>query len=315
MNSKKILHVDENHPCLIAGLEALGFKNDTAYHTPLEELLKKIDQYTGLIIRSRFPIDQQFIDAASQLAFIGRVGAGLENIDLDYAHSKNIHLIAAPEGNRNAVGEHALGMLLTLTNKLRLGHQAIQHGKWLREAHRGWELEGKTIGIIGYGNTGNSFAQKLSGFDVTVLCHDIKTDVGNNYAKQVSLKTLQEQSDVISLHIPQTPLAHRLIDHRFIAAMKKPFWFLNTARGSAVVTSDLVNGLKSGKVFGAGLDVLEYESKSFTSIFNSQNPPEPLKYLLQSENVLLSPHVGGWTVESHKKLAETIVEKVKKLPF
>ena len=315
MNKKKILHVDQNHPCLIEGLEALGFSNEIAYETPVSEILKKIHDYSGLIIRSRFTIDQQFIDTAEKLQFIGRVGAGLENIDVNYAASKNIQLIAAPEGNRNAVGEHTLGMLLGLTNKLHPGHQAIQKGQWLREEHRGWELEGKTIGIMGYGNMGNSFAKKLSGFDVEVLCYDIKDNVGNKNAKQVSLKTLQEQAQVISLHTPQTPLTQKMIDADFIAQMHHPFWLLNTARGSAVVTADLVSGLKSGKVLGAGLDVMEYESKSFTSIFSSETLPSPLQYLLQAENVLLSPHVGGWTLESHRKLADTIVKKIRKLSF
>lgn len=313
MKVKKVLHVDENHPCLMEGLEALGFKNEVAYHTPVGELLKKIDQYEGLIIRSRFPVNQTFLKAATQLKFIGRVGAGLENIDLDYASSKNIQLVAAPEGNRNAVGEHTLGMLLTLTNKLRLGHQSIQKGQWLREQHRGWELEGKTIGIIGYGNMGNSFAQKLIGFDVNVICYDIKAGVGNQNAKQVSLATLQQNAHVISLHTPQTSQTQKMINRDFIAQMKNPFWLLNTARGSAVVTNDLVDGLKSEKILGAGLDVLEYESNSFTSIFDSDALPPALQYLLEANNVVLSPHVGGWTIESHQKLAATIVEKIKLL--
>jgi len=314
MKKPKVLHVDENHPLLIEGLEKLGFENVIAYTASLEDLLPKLSQYQGLVLRSRFPIDQKVLDAATQLQFIGRVGAGLENIDLDYARSKNIHLIAAPEGNRNAVGEHALGLLLALMNKLRLGHEKIRKGEWLREAHRGWELEGKTVGLIGYGNTGKSFAKKLSGFNaVKVLCYDIKPDVGDSYAKQVTLEDLQEKTQVLSLHIPETKETLAMIDAAFIKRMQFPFWFINTARGKAVVTKDLVSGLKNGKILGAGLDVLEYESSSFHSVFSAPNPPEELDYLIQSERVLLSPHVAGWTEESHTKLAQTIVEKVKAL--
>ena len=311
MNPSKILHVDENHPLLLEGLEDLGYQNVLAYKTPLEELLNEIIQYEGMVIRSRFPIDKEFIDSAKNLRFIARVGAGLENIDLKYAQSKNIHLIAAPEGNRNAVGEHTLGLLLGLMNKLRLGHRSIQDGKWLRETHRGFELENKTVGIIGYGNTGKNFAQKLKGFSVRVLCHDILPNKGDDNATQVDLKTLMKEAQVLSLHIPQSTLTEEMINQNFISEMKHPFWFLNTARGKAVNTNDLVNGLKSGKILGAGLDVLEYESASFHSIFNAKNRPEALTYLLSADNVLLSPHVGGWTIESHQKLAQTILDKIK----
>ncbi len=313
MTTYRILHVDDNHPLLLEGLTAMGHENHLAYDVPLETLLPSLSQYDGLVIRSRFPIDKTFIDAATKLKFIARVGAGLENIDREYAQSKNIALIAAPEGNRNAVGEQALGMLLALTNKLRPAHQSIQQGQWLREAHRGWELEGKTVGIIGYGNTGKSFAKKLQGFAVNVLCYDILPKVGDAYATQVDLASLQAASHVISLHIPQTPFTHGMIHRKFIDQMQHPFWLINTARGKAVITEDLVEGLKSGKILGAALDVLEYESASFHSIFNAQQRPPALDYLLHADQVLLSPHVAGWTFESHQKLAQTIVDKIKNL--
>lgn len=313
MITKRILHIDENHPCLIEGLYDLGFENDIAYETPREEIEKNIAPYEGIVIRSRFPIDQSFLEKAKSLQFIARVGAGLENIDVSYAQKKGIYLVAAPEGNSNAVGEHALGMLLSLFNKLHQAHLSIQSGNWLREAHRGWELEWKTIGLIGYGNTGKSFAEKLKGFKVNVLCYDIKAGVGNENAKQVSLETLQKKSHVLSLHIPQNQETNGLINASFIKEMHHPFWFLNTARGKAVLTEDLVEGLKSGKILGAGLDVLEYESSSFHSIFSKTDRPKSLDYLLEAENVLLSPHVAGWTFESHRKLAETIVSKIKLL--
>ncbi|MDB4227378.1 2-hydroxyacid dehydrogenase [Flavobacteriaceae bacterium] len=311
MNAPLILHVDENHPLLVEGLETLGYKNILAYETPIKEVLKNLHHYSGMVIRSRFPVNKEFIDAGKNLKFIARVGAGMENIDVEYAQIKNILLIAAPEGNKNAVGEHTLGLLLSLMNKLRNGHQSIRQGDWLREEHRGWELEGKTIGIIGYGNTGKKFAEKLKGFNVTILYNDILQGIGDKNATEASIKTLQEKSDVLSLHIPQNDSTYRMINTSFIKAMKKPFWFLNTARGKAVVTEDLVEGLNSGKILGAGLDVLEYESSSFRSIFKKANRPKALEHLLSAENVLLSPHVGGWTFESHRKLAQTILNKIK----
>ncbi|MGA0373264.1 MAG: 2-hydroxyacid dehydrogenase [Flavobacteriaceae bacterium] len=311
----KVLHLEENHPALIEGLQALGFENDAAYTDSLHEILAKIDQYDGLIIRSKYPIDEDFLSRAKKLKFIGRVGAGLENIDLKAVELRNIHLLNAPEGNRNAVGEHTLGMLLSLMNRLKAGDAAIRSGQWDRESHRGWELSGRTVGIIGYGNTGKSFAQRISGFEVKTLCYDILDNVGDQFALQVSWEMLQSQCEVISLHIPQTQQTRGMIDKKFIAGMAHPFWLLNTARGSAVVTDDLVTGLKSKKVIGAGLDVLEYETQSFSSIFDEKELPSALLYLIEAENVLLSPHVAGWTQESHFKMASTIVEKVKKLFF
>ena len=250
---------------------------------------------------------------AKNLKFIGRVGAGIENIDVHAVINKNIYLINAHEGNRNAVGEHCVGMLLGLMNNLKAGHESIQAGQWDRDGHRGWELSGRTIGIIGYGNTGKSFAQRVSGFDVSTLCYDILDNVGDENALQVSMEELMTKSEVISIHTPHTPITRGIIDYKFIEEMNHSFWLLNTARGSAVVTEDLVTGLQSGKIMGAGLDVLEYETRSFSSIFNDDKLPLALEYLIQAKNVILSPHVGGWTRESQIKLATTIVEKIKKI--
>ena len=311
MRKPLILHVDENHPLLIKGLKDMGFENVIEYNTPLEKLIPNLKLYKGLVIRSRFPIDKKFLDLATNLKFIARVGAGLENIDISYAEQKNISLIAAPEGNRNAVGEHALGMLLGIMNKLRMGHQNISKGLWLRELHRGYEIEGKTVGIIGYGNTGKSFAKKLTGFnDVEILCYDIKPNLGDKIAKQVSINELQSKAQIISLHVPETDQTIGMIDKNFISKMKHPFWLINTARGKAVVTKDLVDAIKSKKIIGAGLDVLDYESSSFSSVFNSDKELNSLKFLIEAEQVILSPHVGGWTVESHQKLAKTILNKI-----
>lgn len=313
-NQLKILHLDSNHPLLREQLEALGFENHQDFTSSKEEIEAKIQDYHGVVIRSRFKIDKTFLDKATNLEFIARVGAGLESIDCEYAISKSIHLIAAPEGNRNAVGEHALGMLLSLMNKLNQANLSVKNGNWLREGHRGYELEGKTVGIIGYGNMGKAFAKKLRGFDVDVLCYDILPFVGDQNAKQVSLEEVQQKADVLSLHIPWTPETDKMVNEQFINAFAKPFWFINTARGRAVVTADLVKALESGKILGAGLDVLEYEKLSFEKLFEGEKP-EAFTYLLEAENVLLSPHIAGWTFESHQKLAQVIVDKIKNIYF
>ncbi|TYC13546.1 hydroxyacid dehydrogenase [Bizionia gelidisalsuginis] len=305
-----ILHLDSNHPLLIQQLNALGFTNDEDYSTSKEGIEKIIHNYDGFIIRSRFKIDADFLDKATKLKFIARVGAGLENIDCAYAHQKGITLIAAPEGNCNAVGEHSLAMLLSLFNKLNTADREVRSGKWLRENNRGLELDGKTVGLIGYGNMGKSFAKKLRGFEVTTLCYDIKPQMDDDNATQVSLQELQQRSDVVSLHTPETPLTTNMVNTEFINGFAKPFWLINTARGKSVVTSNLVSALKSGTILGAGLDVLEYEKASFENLFSNELP-EAFKYLINSKNVLLSPHVAGWTIESKEKLAQTIVNKIK----
>jgi D-3-phosphoglycerate dehydrogenase len=312
-NNIKILHIDSNHPLLWNELEEAGFTNEEDFTSTKEQIESKIQDYHGIVIRSRFKIDKKFIDKARNLQFIARVGAGLESIDCEYAISKNITLIAAPEGNSNAVGEHALGMLLSLMNQLNRADKMVREGKWIREGHRGYELEGKTIGLIGYGNMGKSFAKKLRGFDVKVLFYDILENCDDENATQVSLQELQQYSDVLSLHIPWTPQTDKMVTTRFINQFAKPFWFLNTSRGNNVVTDDLVEALKSGKIIGAGLDVLEYEKLSFENLFIGLQKPEAFDYLLRSENVLLTPHIAGWTFESHQKLAQVIVTKIKKL--
>lgn len=306
----KILHLDNNHPLLLKMLKDAGFTNEENYTISKAGTEEIISEYNGIVIRSRFNIDKQFLDAAKNLKFIARVGAGLESIDIDYAEKLGVKLIAAPEGNRNAVGEHSLGMLLSLFNNLNKADKEVKNGLWNREANRGIELDGKTVGIIGYGNMGKAFSRKLSGFDCEVICYDIKENVGDENAKQVSLKELQQQADVLSLHTPWTPLTDKMIDAEFINAFSKPFWLINTARGKSVVTEDLVSALKSGKVLGAGLDVLEFEKLSFETLFDSDNLPNSLKELFAMDNVILSPHIAGWTVESKEKLATVIAEKI-----
>ena len=307
----KILHLDLNHPLLLEQLNNAGFTNEEDYKSTKSEIEAKIHSYDGIMIRSRFSIDATFLDKATNLKFIGRVGAGLENIDCVYAEKKGLYLISAPEGNRNAVGEHTLGMLLSLFNKLNKADKEVRNGKWLREENRGIELDGRTVGLIGYGNMGKSFAKKLRGFDVKVLCYDIKPNVGNENCTQVSLEELQEKADVLSLHTPQTEITKNMLNASFINNFKKDFWLINTARGTSVITKDLVAALKSGKILGAGLDVLEYEKTSFENLFSDAKMPDAFQYLINANNVILSPHVAGWTVESKEKLAQTIVDKIK----
>jgi len=308
----KVLHIDINHPLIIEQFAELGFTNDEDYTSSKDQIEAKIADYDGLIIRSRFTIDKQFLDKAKNLKFIGRLGAGLENIDTKYAKSLGIFLAAAPEGNRNAVGEHALGMLLSLFNKLNTADKEVRNGKWDREGNRGIELEGKVVGVIGYGNMGKAFAKKLKGFDVEeVICYDIKGGVEDDNARQVGIMEFQSRVDVISLHVPQTELTIGMIDAEYLDKFKKPIWIINTARGKCIKTKDLVDALKSGKVLGAGLDVLEYEKASFENMFTDDNLPEAFQYLIASDQVMLSPHVAGWTVESKIKLAQTVVDKVK----
>lgn len=307
----KVLLLDTNHERIKEGLRALKIPYDEDYSSSKHAIEEKIHLYDGIVIRSRFGIDRPFLEKAISLRFIARVGAGLENIDTAFAESKNIHLIAAPEGNRNAVGEHALGMILSLFNRLKIADNEVRKGIWLRAENRGIELEGKTVGIIGYGNMGKAFAKKLKGFDSEVLCYDILPDVGDENARQVSLEELMERTEVLSLHTPQTPLTKKMVNKEFINRFAKPFYLINTARGSAVVTEDLVDALKSGKIPGACLDVLEYEKSSFENMFTDENSlPEAFSYLIHSDQVLLSPHIAGWTHESNFKMADTIIKKI-----
>lgn len=312
----KILHLDQNHPLLITSLTSFGFENDEDYSSDKETIEKKIALYDGLIIRSRFRIDKNFLEKATRLQFIGRVGAGLESIDVDYAGQKGIQLFSAPEGNRNAVSEHALGMLLALFNNLVNANEEVKNGQWNREKNRGIELDGKVVGLIGYGHMGKAFAKKLKGFEVEVLCYDIKEGVGDQNAKQVPLATLFDKAEVVSLHTPWTPLTDKMVNQKFINNFKNPFWLLNTARGKSVVTKDVVAALKSKKILGAGLDVLEYEKLSFEQLFENQGSmPDAFQELLGMKQVILSPHIAGWTVESKRKLAQTLVDKLRQAQF
>ena len=303
----KILQLDKNHPLITEQLSAKGFEVDDDFSSSYDDVLKKIDAYDGIIIRSRIPIDRNFIEHGKNLKFIARVGAGMENIDGEFATKSGISLISSPEGNRDSVAEHVLGMLLILMNRLFIASNEVKNGIWKREENRGDELLGKTFGIIGYGNMGKAVAKRLSGFGVKVIFHDILPNLSDEFATQVSLDTLKNEADILSLHIPITNETHHLIDAQFISEMKKDFYFINTARGKNVKTSDLVEAIRSGKVRGACLDVLEYEKPSFENLEVENNDSA---FLLQSEKVIVTPHIAGWTVQSKEKLAQVIVDKI-----
>ncbi|QIY84141.1 hydroxyacid dehydrogenase [Chryseobacterium sp. NEB161] len=303
----KILQLDKNHPLISEQLTAKGFLVEEDHTSSYDEVLEKISDYDGLIIRSRIPLDKNFLNRASHLKFIARVGAGMENIDAETAANLGIKLINSPEGNRDSVAEHVVGMLLILMNRLFIAANEVKNGIWKREENRGDELLGKTFGIIGYGNMGKAVAKRLSGFGVEVIFYDILPDLSDEYAAQVSLKELQERANILSLHIPLTPETHYLIDGEFISKMEKDFYFINTARGKNLKTKALVEAIRSGKVLGACLDVLEYEKSSFENL-ESEN--QDLKFLLDSDKAIVTPHIAGWTHQSKEKLAQVIVDKI-----
>lgn len=303
----KILQLDKNHPLISQQLTAKGFVVEEDHTSSYDEVLEKISDYDGLIIRSRIPLDKNFLTRASHLKFIARVGAGMENIDAETAANLGIKLINSPEGNRDSVAEHVVGMLLILMNRLFIAANEVKNGIWKREENRGDELLGKTFGIIGYGNMGKAVARRLSGFGVEVIFYDILPDLSDEYATQVSLKEFQERADILSLHIPLTPETHYLIDEVFISKMEKDFYFINTARGKNLKTKALVEAIRSGKVLGACLDVLEYEKSSFENL-ESEN--QDLKFLLDSDKAIVTPHIAGWTHQSKEKLAQVIVDKI-----
>jgi D-3-phosphoglycerate dehydrogenase len=306
----KVVFLDIVHPILEERLSRSGYECLDASAMSADDCKLIIKDAVGIVIRSRFRLDESFLQNAEQLRFIARSGAGMENIDIDYCNSRNIQLHNAPEGNRNAVGEHALGMLLSLFNNLNKGDQEVRNGVWDREGNRGIELDGKTVGIIGYGNNGSAFAKKLRGFDVKVLAYDkYKSGFGNDFVQECDMDDIFEQSDILSLHIPQNEETIALVDGDFLSAFKKDIFLINLARGKIVQTSALVNGLKSGNVLGACLDVLEYEKSSFESFFEQELPAD-FKYLLESDKTILSPHVGGWTYESYFKLSNVLADKI-----
>jgi len=306
----KVVFLDTVHPILNEELTANGYNCIDASAKSMEQCVDLLKDAIGIVIRSRFSLDKNILDHCKNLKFIARSGAGMENIDIDYCNSRNITLYNAPEGNRNAVAEHALGMLLSLFNNLNKGDSEIRNGTWDREGNRGIELDGKTIGIIGYGNNGSAFIKKLSGFDVEILVYDkYKSGFSNNQIKEATLSEIQEKATVLSFHIPQNEETIYFGNSSFFDGFLNNFYLINLSRGKIIKTADLVAAIKSTKILGACLDVLEYEKSSFESFFEQEITPE-FEYLLQSEKVILSPHVGGWTKESYYKLSKVLSDKI-----
>tara|TARA_B100000683_G_scaffold111577_1_gene109898 strand:- start:366 stop:1295 length:930 start_codon:yes stop_codon:yes gene_type:complete len=302
----KVLLIDNTHPNLQITLEKNNFVCHHALSLSKSEIEEKISEYEGILIRSRFEIDSQFIDKAINLKFIARAGSGMENIDVSYAKLKKIKCFNAAEGNRQAVAEHAIGMILSLFNKLNISDQEVRKGKWNREKNRGIELFGKTIGIIGFGNNGSAFAKVLEGFGVNILCYDKYLE---SYSYQSTMEKIYEQADIVSLHIPLNEETKYLVDKDFIEKFEKNIFIINTSRGKCVNTKDLVMKIKDKKVLGACLDVLEYEKLSFEQLSKIGDNQE-LRFLLESKNVILSPHIAGWTHESRLKISEILTKKI-----
>lgn len=306
----KILFIDSNHPLLHETLQKAGHECDLEYSWTKAEIIGHIHLYDGVVIRSRIQLNKEIIDKAVKLKFIARAGAGMENIDVAYAESKGIKCLHAPEGNRDAVAEHAIAMLLSLFNNLHRANAEVRSGKWIREGNRGVELMGKTVGIIGYGNMGSAFAERLKGFGVTVLVYDkYKKGFGTDTIIESTMERLFAEADVISLHTPLTEETAYYINDAFIRSFKKNIYIINTARGKCLNTADLVKNIRSGKVSGACLDVLEYEMTSFETL-ETADLPEAFQYLIQSDKVVLSPHIAGWTHESNEKIAAVLAEKI-----
>ena len=306
----KILIIDELHPYLKTALENLGCICDDYPDISSSEVASIIPHYQGLVLRAKIKVDKHLIDKATQLKFIARAGAGMETIDVKYATSKGIKCISSPEGNRGAVAEHAIGMLLSLLNKLKKSDSEIRQGIWNRRSNWGVSIEGKTVGIIGYGNTGSEFANRLSSFGVNILAYDkYKSGFSNDIVTEVNIDQLKQEADIISLHLPLTEETKFLVDKPFIEGCNKSFYLINTSRGAIVKTEALVNALKTNKILGCCLDVLEYEQQNFESLFK-QDLPSDFSYLINSENAILSPHIAGWTVESFLKHSEVLFKKI-----
>ncbi|TCD12680.1 phosphoglycerate dehydrogenase [Pedobacter frigidisoli] len=307
---KKILIVDDLHPAFKERAIEMGYEVDDEPQITRQQTIDKIKDYVGIAVRTKFRIDEELFAAAPNLKFVARAGAGLDNIDDKIAFERNIALINAPEGNCDAVGEHATGLLLSLMNNFRNADAEIRNGIWDREGNRGYELKGKKVGIIGYGHMGQSFAKKLAGFEVDVMAYDkYKTGFSDAFAREVSMEEIVKHSDVLSLHIPLTAETKQMVDDEYFYHFKKPIFFINTARGEIVNTSAVLNAIKTGKILGAGLDVLQTEK------FPALSEQDWYNELKVNNKVILTPHVGGWTFDSYRKISEVLGEKLLNLKF
>ena len=302
----KVLFIDNTHPILKKELELNGFICEEETSKSKEKIMYNISSYDGIVIRSRFKIDSAFLDHSNNLKFIARAGSGMENIDVKYANKKGIKCYKAPDGNRQAVAEHTLGILLSLFNNISRSHLEIKKKKWIREKNRGIEIQGKKIAIIGYGNNGAAFAKLLENFGVTIMSYDKYL---YNYSYKTSMKNIYKNADIVSLHVPLTPETKYLVNSKFISSFKKDIYIINTSRGNCVNTKDLVCAMKNGKILGACLDVLEFEATSFEKL-SKIDKNQDLKYLLNNDQVILTPHIAGWTKESNFKIAKVLSEKI-----
>ena len=310
---RKVLFIDRSHPFLPGRLTELGFDCETAYDLSKEDIQARLPGYFGVVLRSRINIDAEFIDAGPSLAFVAREGVGVEHIDVDYAEARGVRVVVSPEGSRDTVGEHALGLLLCLMNNLSRADAQIRRGEWIREGNRAVEIKGKTVGILGYGNMGTAFAQRLAGFEARVIVYDkYKKAYGDHYAEAVDLETLFREADILSIHIPYSETNHHFINDDFLNRFQKPIFVVNTARGLVLNTADLVKHLENGRVRGAALDVLEYEESSFEKVAFA-DLPAPFHYLCRADNVVLSPHIAGWSFESKLGHGRVLADKIERL--
>lgn len=310
MAAPRVLFIESVHPELSKRLEDSGFVCDHLYDHSRQDILHTLHLYTGVVVRSRITIDQEFLDHAPRLRFIARSGSGLENIDVAEAGVRDIRLFNSPEGNRDAVGEHVTGMLLTLMNRLHIADRQVRGGQWLREENRGVEIAGKTLAIIGYGQMGSSVARKLSGFGCRILAHDIAiSHTADSYTELVPMDTIFREADIVSLHLPLTPDTLGYADEGFFQSFRKSIWFVNTARGKHTDTTALANALETGRVRGACLDVLEYEKASLEGL-DLKETPHAWQRIIASDRVLLTPHVAGWTTESYLRLSSVLADKI-----
>lgn len=306
----KIIFVDQDaHPFLRQALESAGHTVDDHQRTSREEILAILPAYDGLMVRSRLKIDRELLDAGSSLKFVARWGVGTEHIDLNYAATRGIQVFNSPEGSKHAVAEHTLGMALMLLNHLGRADRQVRAGRWVRGGNRGKELGHLTVGLIGYGNMGRMTARRLSGFGCQVITYDkYRKNYGDEYAREVSLQELQQRADLVSLHIFYEG-NHHYVNQAWINAFAKPFYLINTARGLVLNTADLVRAMRSGKVLGAALDVIEYEEQSFVHL-DPESLPDPFRYLRQAENTVLTPHIAGWSDEAEEGHARTLFKKI-----
>ena len=309
-SSRKVILIDPAHPYLVEHLLQLGYEVEDHHNTPLDELLPQLGAYFGMIIRSRFTLDEDFLNRCASLKFIARMGIGLEHIDVQYAKGKGILVLNSPEGSRDTVAEQTMGFILGLLNHIQRSNLQVRNGQWIRDGNKSYELRHRTVGIIGYGNIGSAVAQRLSSFGCRVIAYDkFKTNFGGVLAEEVSLETVFREADVVTLHIPYEDYNHYFVNRPFLESFRKPIFLINTSRGLVLETTALAEALQSGKLLGAALDVIEYEEQSFYKL-EVDNLPAPFQYLRQSENVIITPHTAGLSREVMGAHARVLVEKI-----